>query len=437
MDHRFVVHIEKDGDVYEASFNAKDYPTFQHGYAITLYKSQGQTVDWAMVYATPHMDATAAYVAMTRHERSLDIFYSTEDFPTYHALGTRLSRFHAKDLVVDYERDPKNQLIFENVQSYVLLGREMAHALKSGSTSSYEEYGVERKVLAKEILANFAEHGGFILQQGLTKGHLEIVAGIRGRTLSHLEERVLISVEQYIEVALSCRDVWQTIRTTHPGVYAKQHPAYKKLKALQEERGSLAHNLISYAPIVRSFGKEIYAGTGYGFSTIQKQGKAFEQQTLQSEALIRLSPDDQRDIALYKAMLLHQQHATHLYKEHQAKDEVLHNRVKSHGKALFKTLVTDAEKTERLKMETCAGALSAHILARMDHFEALAETLKLSLNHDQIKGHALRYNRQHMIHVALGTAMPFEKEVSDLMTTLGFDVPSPLHHAHETKLDLK
>lgn len=434
LDHRFVVHIQKDGDVYEASFNAKDYSTFQHGYAITLYKSQGQTVNWAMVYATPHMDATAAYVAMTRHEHALDLFYSTEDFPTYHALGTRLSRFHAKDLVLDYERDPKTQLIFDNVQSYVLLGREMAHALKSGSTSSYEEYGVERKVLAKEILANFGEHGGFILQQGLTKGHLEIVAGLRGRTLSHLEERVLISVEQYIEVALSCRDVWQSIRTTHPGVYAKQHPEYARLKELQEERGSLAHNLITYAPIVRSFGKEIYTGTGYGFSTIQKQGKAFEHQSLQSEALIRLSPDDQRDIALYKAMLLHQQHATHLYKEHQAKDDVLRNRVKSHGKALFKTLVTDAEKTERLKMEACTGALSAHILNRMDHFEALAETLKLSLNHDQIKGHALRYNRQHMIHVALGTAMPFEKEVAALMTTLGFDVPSPLHFAQTTKL---
>ena len=76
IDHHVVVHIEKDGATYEASFHARDYSHFSHGYVITLYKSQGQTVNWAMVYATPHMDATAAYVAMTRHEQALDIYYS-------------------------------------------------------------------------------------------------------------------------------------------------------------------------------------------------------------------------------------------------------------------------------------------------------------------------------------------------------------------------
>ncbi len=49
IDHQFVVHFDKNGATYEASFSAKAYPTFQHGYAITLYKSQGQTVNWAMV----------------------------------------------------------------------------------------------------------------------------------------------------------------------------------------------------------------------------------------------------------------------------------------------------------------------------------------------------------------------------------------------------
>ena len=432
IDHQLVVHIQHGDDLYEATFNTRDYETFQHAYAITLYKSQGQTVHWSMVYATPHMDAIAAYVAMTRHTHALDIYYSTEDFPTEHAFATSLSRLQGKDLVVDYVRDPKTQDLYDTVQSYVLLGREMAVALKSGNTTSYEAFGIERKILANEILAHFEDHGGYILQSGLTKGHLEITAGLRGRTLSHLEERVLISLEQYIDVALSCRSVWQEIRLTHPGIYAKEHPKYADLKALQEERGSLAHSLMAYAPIVRSFGKEIYAGTGYGFSTLQKQANAFEVQTLQSHTLARMSLDDQRDIALYKAMLLHQQHATHLYKAHQTKDEALHAHIEQHGNALFKTLVTSSEHAERVKMDLCAGALCAHIHARLDHFSALTETLKLTLNTNAIQNAAQRYHRLQMIHVALGTEIPCAQEINTLLAQFGINA-SPLHPAHTTQ----
>lgn len=433
IDHQLVVHIQHGDDFYEATFNARDYEAFQHAYAITLYKSQGQTVHWSMVYATPHMDAIAAYVAMTRHTHALDIYYSTEDFPTEQSFTTSLSRLQAKDLVIDYVRDPKTQDLYDTVQSYVLLGREMAVALKSGNTASYEAFGIERKILAKEILANFEEHGGFILQNGLTKGHLEITAGLRGRTLSHLEERVLISLEQYIEVALSCRDVWQEIRLTHPGVYAKDHPKYADLKALQEERGSLAHSLMAYAPIVRSFGKEIYAGTGYGFSTIQKQAKAFEEQSLRSHTLAKLSIEDQRDIELYKTMLLHQQHATHLYKTHQTKDGPLREHIEQHGKAMFKTLVTSSERAERVKMEMCAGALCAHIQSRLEHFSALTETLKLTLNTDAIQHAAQRYHRLQMIHVALGTEISCAQEINTLLAQFGINA-SPLHPAHTTQL---
>ena len=366
------------------------------------------------------------------------------DFPTYHALGERLSRIQTKDLVADYTRDPKTQHIYETVQSYVVLGREMAYLLRMGDMASYEIHKVERRVLANEILENFSAHGGFILQQGLTKGHLEITAGLKARTLSPLEERVLISLEQYMDAATSCRALWNTIKVTHPGVYAKQHPRYAEFKIRQDERGSLAHSLLSYAPIVRSFGKELYAGTGYGFTTLQKQGVAFEEQMLERAALTRLSGDEQRDVALYKAMVVHQHFATQLYKEQRAKDAPLRDgagskqagteHVRSKQRVLFKTLVTDAEKQERLKMEACAGALASHVLNNMTHFETLLGKLNLTINPSALTLNAQRYERQRLIHIATGTEMPFAHEVADLQRQLGFAIPSPVYEARHCRL---
>ena len=48
-------------------FNLRDYGAVEHGYAATVHKSQGATVDRVFVLATPGMDRHLAYVGMTRH----------------------------------------------------------------------------------------------------------------------------------------------------------------------------------------------------------------------------------------------------------------------------------------------------------------------------------------------------------------------------------
>src|SRR5450755_1920916 len=48
-------------------FDLKDYNRIDHGYAATIHKAQGMTVDRAHVLATPGMDAHSSYVALSRH----------------------------------------------------------------------------------------------------------------------------------------------------------------------------------------------------------------------------------------------------------------------------------------------------------------------------------------------------------------------------------
>ncbi|MCK1512742.1 Ti-type conjugative transfer relaxase TraA [Bradyrhizobium sp. 190] len=88
-------------------FDLKDYNRIDHGYAATIHKAQGMTVDRTHVLATPGIDAHGSYVALSRHRDSVDLHYGRDDFANQDRLTRTLSRDRAKDMASDYERvDP-------------------------------------------------------------------------------------------------------------------------------------------------------------------------------------------------------------------------------------------------------------------------------------------------------------------------------------------
>lgn len=89
------------------SFDLKDYNRIDHGYAATIHKAQGMTVDRTHVLATPGMDAHGSYVALSRHRDGMDLHYGCDDFASQDKLINTLSRDRAKDMATDYEQiDP-------------------------------------------------------------------------------------------------------------------------------------------------------------------------------------------------------------------------------------------------------------------------------------------------------------------------------------------
>ncbi len=94
--------VQTDGG-RSVRFDLKDYNHIDHGYAATIHKAQGMTVDRAHVLATPGMDAHASYVALSRHRDSLDLHYGRDDFASHDRLNRTLSRDRAKDMASDYE----------------------------------------------------------------------------------------------------------------------------------------------------------------------------------------------------------------------------------------------------------------------------------------------------------------------------------------------
>jgi len=84
------------------AFDVKDYAQVDHGYAATIHKSQGVTVDRTHVLATPGMDRHGANVALSRHRDSVQVHYGRDEFEDLGKLTRVLSRERAKDMASDF-----------------------------------------------------------------------------------------------------------------------------------------------------------------------------------------------------------------------------------------------------------------------------------------------------------------------------------------------
>ena len=97
------IRVRLDGRAgREIEFDFKDYAALDHGYAATVHKVQGATVERSFMLATPGMDRHLAYVGMTRHREGVEVFVGRDDFQDFAALKQRLSRVRLKDFTLDY-----------------------------------------------------------------------------------------------------------------------------------------------------------------------------------------------------------------------------------------------------------------------------------------------------------------------------------------------
>jgi Ti-type conjugative transfer relaxase TraA len=86
---RVTVEIE---DGKKISFDSADFRNFRHGYAGTIYKGQGATVDQSYLYHSEHWRASASYVGMTRHREKAELFAATNTAADIDDLARQMSR---------------------------------------------------------------------------------------------------------------------------------------------------------------------------------------------------------------------------------------------------------------------------------------------------------------------------------------------------------
>lgn len=103
---RIRVAIGAGDDNRQVVVEQRFYVHVDHGYATTIHKSQGATVDQVKVLASLSLDRHLTYVAMTRHREDLSLYYGRRSFGKAGGLEAILSRRNSKETTLDYEGGP-------------------------------------------------------------------------------------------------------------------------------------------------------------------------------------------------------------------------------------------------------------------------------------------------------------------------------------------
>jgi Ti-type conjugative transfer relaxase TraA len=84
------------GQGREVTWSAAEFSGFRHGYAGTIYKGQGRTLDHTYLYHSHHWRSAASYVALTRQRDSAQVFVARETARDAPHLARQMAREEIK-----------------------------------------------------------------------------------------------------------------------------------------------------------------------------------------------------------------------------------------------------------------------------------------------------------------------------------------------------
>lgn len=98
-DDSLDVKVRLDRTGTEFSFNTAEFSGIDHAYAITVHKSQGATVNSCRYLFSDFVSSELAYVGMSRHRDSLEIFVRADRKDSMAGMmGKKIEKFSARDL---------------------------------------------------------------------------------------------------------------------------------------------------------------------------------------------------------------------------------------------------------------------------------------------------------------------------------------------------
>ncbi|RAL97764.1 Ti-type conjugative transfer relaxase TraA [Agrobacterium sp. MS2] len=125
------------------SIATDSYQAIDHGYATTIHKNQGATVDHAFVLASSTMDRHLAYVAMTRHRDSVQLYADITEF-------TNAGRL-VDHGVAPYEHNPQSResyfVTLENDKGerHTVWGVDLKRAMQEASPKIGDRIGLQHE----------------------------------------------------------------------------------------------------------------------------------------------------------------------------------------------------------------------------------------------------------------------------------------------------
>jgi hypothetical protein len=167
------IHLQLDGrEGRTIAFDAKEFKDFRHGYAGTIYKGQGRTLDQTYLYHSEHWRSAASYVALTRHRDQAQVFVARNTAPNLKELARQMARVDNRKAASHFYRSGD-----DNSEQAASEGAAKAETSKPVRESA----GRPSETVAAASTATGAAAGVARLAEGvanLAEGAIEAVAGV-------------------------------------------------------------------------------------------------------------------------------------------------------------------------------------------------------------------------------------------------------------------
>ncbi|NTF91585.1 Ti-type conjugative transfer relaxase TraA [Agrobacterium rhizogenes] len=271
---RIVAEVGEGEHRRQVTIEQRFYNNLDHGYATTIHKSQGATVDRVKVLASLSLDRHLTYVAMTRHREDLAVYYGSRSFAKAGGLIPILSRRNAKETTLDYEQASfyRQALRFAEARGLHLVNvaRTIAH--------DRPQWAVRQKQKLADLGARLAAIGAA----------LGLVRGSNNQSIPNTikESKPMVSgittfpksFEQAVEDKLAAdpglKKQWEDVSTRFHLVYAQPEAAFKAINvdAMLKDQSVAQTTLAKVAGAPESFGA-LKGKTGLLASRAEKQDR--------------------------------------------------------------------------------------------------------------------------------------------------------------------
>ncbi|NEK54386.1 Ti-type conjugative transfer relaxase TraA [Rhizobium leguminosarum] len=253
---RIVAEIGEGEHRRQVTIEQRFYNNLDHGYATTIHKSQGATVDRVKVLASLSLDRHLTYVAMTRHREDLAVYYGRRSFAKSGGLIPILSRRNAKETSLDYEKSALYRQALRFAEARGL------HLMNVARTIAHDrlQWAVRQKQKLADLGARLAAIGAAL---GLVRGSNKHAIPDTIKEAKPMVSGITTfpkSLDQAVEDKLAAdpglKKQWEDVSTRFQLVYAKPEAAFKAINvdAMLKEQSVAQSTLARIAGEPESFG---------------------------------------------------------------------------------------------------------------------------------------------------------------------------------------
>ncbi|QOF75158.1 Ti-type conjugative transfer relaxase TraA (plasmid) [Aminobacter sp. SR38] len=250
------------------------YNSVDHGYATTIHKSQGATVDQVKVLASLSLDRHLTYVAMTRHREDLKLYYGRRSFAKAGGLIPILSRRNSKETTLDYETSTFYRAALRFAEARGLHLMNVARTLV-GDRLAWTVRQTQKLSELGNRLAEVARKLGLTPRAITTSTHIvakEVKPMVSGITT--FPNTVEQTVEDKLVADPVLKTLWEEVSMRFRHVYAQPEAAFKAMNvdAMLKEQNVAQSTIAMIAGEPESFGA-LKGKSGMFASKVDKQDR--------------------------------------------------------------------------------------------------------------------------------------------------------------------